>query len=126
MYMSCSTIDLLSGVFIILLLIQEGKTLITIFRNLLALPFTTSKHCVLPRHPMPLVLLVLIRDAWEICLMFCKKMIAPLHKMKHIYGISPMHCIIKTHRQNAWDDGVVPSVNVTLLYQFLLTFLIFT
>ncbi len=21
-----------------------------------------------------------------------------------------MHCIIKTHRQKAWDDGVAPSV----------------
>ena len=24
--------------------------------------------------------------------------------------MSPMHCIIKTHRQKAWDDGVAPSV----------------
>ncbi len=27
------------------------------------------------------------------------------------WSISPMHCIIKTHRQKAWDDGVAPSVD---------------
>ena len=31
------------------------------------------RHWALPHHPMPFVLFVLICDAWEICLMFCKQ-----------------------------------------------------
>ncbi len=31
------------------------------------------------------------------------------------WNISPMHCIIKTHRQKAWDDGVAPNVEGQLL-----------
>ncbi len=32
------------------------------------------------------------------------------------WSISPMYCIIKTHRQKAWDDGVVPSENAQTWY----------
>ncbi len=30
-------------------------------------------------------------------------------KNKKDIRVSPMHCIIKTHRQKAWDDGVAPG-----------------
>ncbi len=31
-----------------------------------------------------------------------------------------MHCIIKRHRQKAWDDKVAPSVYITAPYRVLL------
>ena len=62
---------------------------------------------------MPFVF-VLICDAWEICFILCKQRdrvySCPFLCIK--WSISPMHCIIKTHRQKAWDDGVAPSVNI--------------
>ncbi len=33
---------------------------------------TPLSRALLPHHPMPFVAFVLIRDAWEICLWFCK------------------------------------------------------
>ncbi len=33
----------------------------------------TPVHWALLHHPMPFVFFVLICDAWEICLMFCKQ-----------------------------------------------------
>ncbi len=60
-------------------------------------------------HPMPFVFFILICDAWEICFI--------LHKMKHISHA--LHCIIKTHRQKAWDDGVAPSVHLVPSHQLL-------
>ncbi len=69
------------------------------------------KHWALPQHPMPFVFFVLICDAWEICLMFCKQRGQKYcwSDLKIFVGFlpgasslkSPMHCIINTYRQKA-------------------------
>ncbi len=70
-----------------------------------------QSHWTVLRHPMPFVFFVLICDAWEIYLMFCKQRGQEYsYPFVHIkLSIPAMHCVIKTYRQKAWDDGVAPS-----------------
>ncbi len=66
---------------------------------------------------MLFVFFVLICYAWMIRFMFCKQKgrEQSVYSYPFVYikwSISPMHYIIRTHRQTAWDDGVAPCVYI--------------
>ncbi len=69
-------------------------------------PLPGSIHSRGDRHPMPFLCLFWWCNACDICFIFCKHGVYCTPHVYKIWSINPMHCIIKTNRQKAWDDNL--------------------